>query len=231
VSSTKALPVGEQKRAMVKEMFDEIAPRYDLLNRIISLGLDLNWRKRSVKALGLPAGSVVLDLACGTGDFSRILARRRMVPIGSDLSAGMLNEAHSGIRPVLGDALCLPFRDRSLDGVVCGFALRNFTEISPVFCEIARVLRPGGRVALLEVATPSNRLVLAGHRIWFGQAVPAIGRLLSDPSAYRYLPESVEYLPTPEKIRVLMRDCGLRSVGHRTFGGGATQLFTATRRP
>src|SRR5580698_3857665 len=105
------LPVGDEKRAMVREMFDAVAPRYDVLNRIISMGLDISWRKRSVKALGLPAGAVVLDLASGTGDFSRILARRGLVPVGVDMSPGMLRESRTGTPAVQGDAVTLPFGD------------------------------------------------------------------------------------------------------------------------
>jgi demethylmenaquinone methyltransferase/2-methoxy-6-polyprenyl-1,4-benzoquinol methylase len=222
------LPVGDEKRAMVREMFDAVAPRYDVLNRIISMGLDISWRKRSVKALGLPAGAVVLDLASGTGDFSRILARRGLVPVGLDMSPGMLRESRTGTPAVQGDAVTLPFGDGAFDGAVCGFALRNFTDIGSVFSEIARVVRPGGRIAILEVAVPASSIARAGYRIWFGRAVPLIGRLLSDPAAYRYLPDSVEYLPPPERMKMLLRDSGFRSVGRRTFSAGATQLLTGT---
>jgi len=222
------LPVGDEKRAMVREMFDAVAPRYDALNRIISMGLDISWRKRSVRALGLPAGALVLDLASGTGDFSRILARRGLVPVGVDMSSGMLRESRTGTPAVQGDAVTLPFGDGVFDGAVCGFALRNFTDIGSVFREISRVVRPGGRIAILEVAVPTSSIARAGYRIWFGQAVPLIGRLLSDPAAYRYLPDSVEYLPPPEQMKMLLRDSGFRSVGRRTFSAGATQLLTGT---
>jgi demethylmenaquinone methyltransferase / 2-methoxy-6-polyprenyl-1,4-benzoquinol methylase len=222
------LPVGDEKRAMVREMFDAVAPRYDLLNRIISMGLDISWRKRSVRALGLAPGAVVLDVASGTGDLSRILAKGGLVPVGVDMSPGMLGESRTGTPVVLGDAVSLPFRDGAFDGAVCGFAIRNFTDIGSVFSEIARVVRPGGRIAILEVAIPSSRTAKAGYRIWFGRAVPLIGRLLSDPAAYRYLPDSVEYLPPPERMKTLLRGSGFRSVGRRTFSAGATQLFTGT---
>ncbi len=119
------LPVGDEKRAMVREMFDAVAPRYDVLNRIISMGLDISWRKRSVKALGLRPGSLVLDLACGTGDLSRILTRRCLVAVGVDMSEGMLRESRTGTPVVLGDAVSLPFEDGVFDGAVCGFAAQE----------------------------------------------------------------------------------------------------------
>ena len=128
---------------MVRAMFDSIAPRYDVVNRLISCGLDMSWRKRTADALGLPPRARVLDLACGTGDFCRLLAKRGLVPFGIDMSEGMLRRARTDAPLVLGDALSLPLGDGSVDGVVCGFGLRNFTEIPPVADELARVVRPG----------------------------------------------------------------------------------------
>ena len=128
---------GDEKRAMVRAMFDSIAPRYDVMNRLISCGLDGSWRRRTADALGLPPRALVLDLACGTGDFCRLLAKRGLRPIGLDMSEGMLRKATGGAPLILGDALSLPLADSSVDGVVCGFGLRNFTEIPPVASELA----------------------------------------------------------------------------------------------
>ncbi len=227
--SPQILVLGDEKRAMVRSMFDSIAPRYDFLNRVISCGLDVSWRKRTADALGLPPGARVLDLACGTGDFCRLLAKRGLRPIGLDMSPGMLEQATGHEPLVLGDALSLPIRDGSVDGVVCGFGLRNFTEIPPVAAELARIVRPGGRIALLEVSRPPGVISRAGYRVWFEHAVPAIGSLISDSAAYRYLPDSVEYLPPPERLRAILRSAGFAGVGRRTFSAGATQLYTATR--
>ena len=220
---------GEEKRAMVRAMFDSVAPRYDLLNRLISCGLDMSWRKRTIAALGLPEGSRVLDLACGTGDLCRLLDERGLLPIGLDMSEGMLRKGRSKAPLVLGDAVSLPLGDGSVDGVVCAFGLRNFTEIPAVVAELARVVRPGGRIALLEVAVPAGSFARAGYKVWFEHAVPAIGSLVSDRDAYHYLPESVEYLPPPAKLLATLRSAQFGSAQRRTFSGGATQLLTATR--
>lgn len=220
---------GDEKRQMVRSMFDSIAPRYDVVNRLISCGLDVSWRRRTADALALPPRSRVLDLACGTGDFCRLLAKRGLQPFGIDLSDGMLRQASTDAPLVLGDALALPLGDGSVDGVVCGFGLRNFTEIPPVASELARVVRPGGRIALLEVSRPPGVMTRAGYKLWFEHAVPAIGSLISDPTAYRYLPDSIAYLPPPERMRTILRSAGFAGVGRRTFTSGATQLYTATR--
>src|SRR5581483_7875009 len=266
------LPTGAEKVAAVDAMFDAIAPGYDVTNRVISLGLDVGWRRRTVRSLGLPAGSAVLDLACGTGDLCAELSRQGLVPIGADRSAGMLTAARhrfaapaadrsaglltaarhrfaapaadrsagmptaarhrfaapaAASRPgrsalarrpgpagppppfVRGDGLALPFRSGALDGLVCGFALRNFAALPPVLAECARVLRPGGRLALLEVDAPAQPLLRFGHRLWFGRIVPLVGGLVAARSgapraraaaAYRYLPASVAYLPPTREL-------------------------------
>src|SRR5690606_38920620 len=137
-------------------MFDAIAPRYDLVNRVMTFRMDVGWRKRTLRDLALPHGSTVLDIACGTGDLCRGLADLGLRPIGVDMSLGMLQAARTDAPLVQSDALRLPVADRSVDGVTCGFALRNFRELGPFFTELARAVRPGGRIALLEVAEPAN---------------------------------------------------------------------------
>ena len=233
------LPTGDEKVAAVDAMFDAIAPRYDLCNRVISLGLEVGWRRRTVRALGLAAGATVLDLACGTGDLCRELRRAGLVPVGVDRSAGMLAAA-TGARGVpdddgapaplvRGDALSLPLRPGAVDGLVCGFALRNFASLPPMFAECARVVRPGGVVAFLEVDIPPSAVLRAGHRVWFGGVVPLIGALLSDGAAYRYLPRSVAYLPPPEELARMLAQAGFTRVGRTRLSGGLAQLVTAVR--
>jgi demethylmenaquinone methyltransferase / 2-methoxy-6-polyprenyl-1,4-benzoquinol methylase len=242
-------------------MFDAIAPGYDVTNRVISLGLDASWRRRTVLSLGLPPECLVLDLACGTGDLCLELARHGLIAIGVDRSAGMLQAAHaragsrdtspSAASPyradslgaptaplVRGDGLALPFQTGALDGIVCGFALRNFAALPPVLAECARVLRPGGRMALLEVDAPTQPLLRLGHRIWFGKVVPFVGGLVAARSgaprarasaAYRYLPASVAYLPPTPELLSLITSAGFTAVEREALSGGIAQLLTGTR--
>jgi demethylmenaquinone methyltransferase/2-methoxy-6-polyprenyl-1,4-benzoquinol methylase len=223
------LPTGEAKTRSVQAMFDVIAPRYDLVNRIMTFRMDVGWRRRTVSALGLPPGSSVVDLASGTGDLARDLSARGMVPIGIDLSFGMLAAAPEPFARVQGDGAALPFPDASVDGVTCGFALRNFTDLFGTFDELARVLRPGGRIALLEVAEPPNPVLRFGHGIYFGQVVPRVGGLLSDGDAYRYLPRSVAYLPEPDEMLTALGRSGFTPVKRTLLSVGIAQLITATR--
>ncbi len=210
-------------------MFDAIAPRYDLINRLMTFGLDQSWRRATVGALALPEGALVLDLACGTGDLSRLATKCGYRVIGADLSAGML-AANRGGTPVLeADVAHLPFPDGSFDGVVCGYALRNFTDLAAALVETGRVLRPGGRLALLEVDAPTSRTVRAGYDIWFHKVVPALGAALSDRDAYRYLPRSVAYLPAAPVLRRLLTEAGYATIGIRPLAGGLSQLLMATR--
>jgi demethylmenaquinone methyltransferase/2-methoxy-6-polyprenyl-1,4-benzoquinol methylase len=224
-----ALPQGEAKVQAVRQMFDAIAPRYDLVNRLMTFRLDVRWRRRAVRSLGLPPGSRVADLASGTGDLCLELARQGLRPLSADLSFGMLRADRSGAPRVQTDVLRLPLPQASLDGATCGFALRNLVDLGPFFDELARVLRPGGRIALLDVATPPNPVLRWGHRVYFGRIVPMIGGLLSDPAAYRYLPKSVAYLPPPDVMLQRLGDAGFRAVDRVLLSGGITQLITATR--
>jgi demethylmenaquinone methyltransferase/2-methoxy-6-polyprenyl-1,4-benzoquinol methylase len=228
-ATVEALPEGEGKARAVRDMFDTIAPRYDLLNRLLTFRMDVGWRRRTVERLGLAPGSLVLDLACGTGDLCRELAAHGHRPIGLDLSAGMLAAARTGAPLVQADVTVLPVPDGAADGVTCGFALRNLVDLRAGLVAMARALRPGGRVALLEVAEPRSRLLRAGHRVYFGSVVPRIGALLSDGAAYRYLPRSVAYLPEPDVLTSLMTEAGFGRIRRELLSGGIAQLLTATR--
>ncbi|HEX7522032.1 MAG TPA: ubiquinone/menaquinone biosynthesis methyltransferase [Acidimicrobiia bacterium] len=225
------LPRGDQKAAVVEAMFDRVAPRYDRLNRIISLGLDRRWRRRTVRALHLPAGSTVLDLACGTGDLCNDLVTAGHRPIGVDFSAGMLANAHTDASLLRADATRLPVPSRSVDGIVCGFALRNFVSLDEFFHECARVLRPAGRMVSLDAAEPTNAVIRAGNHVWFRGIVPWIGaRLSSDADAYRYLPQSTAYLPPPGELVALIEGCGFTAVHRTPMLGGSVQLLSGTIR-
>ncbi len=210
-------------------MFDTIAPRYDLVNRVMTFGLDRSWRATAVAALGLPPGTTVMDLACGTGDLSALLAARGHRVLGVDLSMGMLRANHADAPRVQADSLALPLADGAVDGATCGYALRNFTDLEGTFAELARVVRPGGRISLLDVAEPTNPVLALGHSLWFRRAVPVLGGLLSDRAAYDYLPRSTAYLPPTPELRSLLLRAGFSTVNHRVLSGGLSQLFTATR--
>ena len=226
---TDRLPEGDEKRDAVRAMFDTIAPRYDLVNRLMTFRLDVRWRRLARRSLGLHPGSTVLDLACGTGDFMVDLAKEGHRPIGVDLSFGMLASARTTAPLVQGDLLQLPVADASVDGAVCGFALRNLVELPPFFAELARVVQPGGAIALLDVSEPDLAVVRWGHGLYFNRIVPRIGALLSDRAAYDYLPRSVSYLPQREVMVEMLTDAGFVEVDHRQLSGGITQLLTGRR--
>ncbi len=223
------LPTGQAKEKAVRAMFDAISPRYDLVNRVMTFRMDVGWRRKTVRALALPGGSLVLDLAAGTGDFCRDLQKAGITAVGMDLSFGMLSHAKTTAPLVQADALRLPVVTGSVDGVTCGFALRNFVDLGEFFDELGRVVRPGGRIALLDASTPPNPLLKFGHGIYFGKVVPLIGGLLSDPTAYRYLPKSLAYLPEPSVMLERLRAAGFSGVQRHLLKGGIAQLITGTR--
>lgn len=227
---TEQLPQGDHKRQAVQQMFDTIAPRYDLVNRIMTFRMDVGWRKKALASLQLPASSLVLDLASGTGDFAVALGELGHHPIGIDLSYGMLAAARRDHDRVQGDLLDLPVASGSVDAAVCGFALRNLVALPPFFAELHRVVRSGGRIALLDVSAPDNKIMAWGHGIYFNKIVPKVGGVLSDGPAYAYLPKSVSYLPEPGVMIDMLAAAGFDGPERRQLSGGLSQLLTATRR-
>ena len=227
--SDEGLPQGEEKARRVRDMFDAIAGRYDLVNRVMTFGMDVGWRRRSVRELRLPGGALVADLACGTGDLCRELSRNGYQALGFDFSFGMLAQATTDAPLVQADVLRLPLADRSVDGATCGFALRNVVDLGAFFAEMARVVRLGGRISLLEASQPDGPVMRAGHAVYFRRVVPMIGGLLSDREAYAYLPKSMAYLPPAPEMLAALGDAGFLDAERVQLSGGIAQVLAGTR--
>jgi len=227
------LPAPEEKRAAVQRMFDRIAPRYDVMNRLMTGGLDRRWRRLALDALALRPGERVVDLACGTGDLAEGAAARGARVIGVDFAHQMLLGARRRRVPAAlarADAEALPLGDGSVDALVSGFALRNFAALPPVFAECARVLAPGGRLALLDADRPRVRWLARLHSLYFDRVVPRLGAWVADRDAYAYLPASTAYLPEPAAMREALERAGFTRVCRRELLLGAVQLVTGVRR-
>ena len=224
-----SLPMGQEKATTVQNMFDKIAPRYDFVNRVMTFRLDVRWRKKTVKSLSLPPNSVVIDLACGTGDFCCELEKEGLNPLGFDFSMGMLNASRSTSPLAQADVLQLPIHSGVIDGATCGFALRNLTELPAFFQEVSRVLKKGGRVGFLDVAEPENRFLNWGHHLYFDRIVPKVGGFFSDKAAYSFLPKSFAYLPPHQEISEMLKNAGFRNVKRQLFAPGSVQLFSGEK--
>jgi len=209
----------------VRTMFDRISPVYDAMNRTMTLGLDQRWRRATVAAVVQP-GDKVLDACCGTGDLAVAALRAGATVIGLDFSERMLERARrksSEIVWVQADAQQLPFEDASFDAATVGFGVRNLEDLERGLAELRRILRPGGRLAILEITRP--RGVLAPfYRLWFDGLVPLLGKVLPGGSAYTYLPASVRRFPGPDELAGLLREAGFEDVRWRTFAGGIVAL-------
>jgi demethylmenaquinone methyltransferase/2-methoxy-6-polyprenyl-1,4-benzoquinol methylase len=215
----------------VRSMFDRIAPVYDVMNRVMTAGLDQRWRRETVKAV-VRQGDRVLDACCGTGDLAvAALKAGASDVVGIDFSPRMLERARAKQQRVTwmeGDLLALPFAESDFDAATVGFGVRNVADLSAALRELARVVRPGGRLGILEITTPTG--VLAPfYRLWFDRIVPLLGKLLKGGSAYTYLPASVRRFPGPDELAELMREAGFEAVAYRTFAGGIVALHTGAR--
>jgi demethylmenaquinone methyltransferase/2-methoxy-6-polyprenyl-1,4-benzoquinol methylase len=210
-------------------MFDRIAPVYDVMNRVMTVGLDLRWRRISAEAVVRP-GDRVLDACCGTGDLAVACARVGGTVTGLDFAPRMLERARRKLPTatwVEGDLLALPFDAGSFEAATVGFGVRNVADLEGGLAELRRVLVPGGRVAVLEITQP--RGVLGPfYRVWFDRIVPLLGKALKGGAAYSYLPASVRRFPGPEQLADLMRAAGYANVSYRTFAGGIVALHTGT---
>ena len=214
----------------VRSMFDRVAPVYDAMNRVTTIGLDGRWRSLAAASVVQP-GDRVLDAACGTGDLALAAAREGGRVTGLDFSERMLERARrksSSVEWVRGDVLALPFPDSSFDAVTIGFGIRNVADMEAGLRELARVLRPGGRIAVLELTRPRGFL-RHFFRLWFDVLIPLAGRVLPGGAAYTYLPASVRRFPGPGDLTGVLERAGVAGVRHRLLAGGIVALHTAVR--
>jgi demethylmenaquinone methyltransferase / 2-methoxy-6-polyprenyl-1,4-benzoquinol methylase len=212
----------------VRTMFDRIAPVYDAMNRAMTVGLDLHWRALAARAVVQP-GDRVLDAACGTGDLALadLRAGAREV-VGLDFSSRMLERARrktAAVEWVRGDLLALPFPEASFDAATVGFGVRNLADVEAGLRELRRVLRVGGRLAVLDITQPRG-LLRRFYSLWFDRLVPAVGRLLPGGAAYAYLPASVRRFPPAEELAVLLEEAGFEDVRFRLLAGSIIALHT-----
>jgi demethylmenaquinone methyltransferase / 2-methoxy-6-polyprenyl-1,4-benzoquinol methylase len=234
------LPSGAERARLVREMFDRIADRYELLNTVMTAGLHRLWNRQAVRATELRPGGRALDVACGTGSLTRDLAKRvgpEGYVLGVDFSRGMLRGARSRPAPNieyrLGDATDLEgVPSGTFDAATIAYGARNIPDLDALFSEMARCLRPGGVVVCLEIARPTNRTFAAFYGLWFDKLVPQLGAKISgDAQAYSYLPESVKEFVAPDELSDIMERNGLQDVTWRGLAGGIITIHRATRRP
>jgi demethylmenaquinone methyltransferase / 2-methoxy-6-polyprenyl-1,4-benzoquinol methylase len=215
----------------VQSMFDRIAPVYDVMNHVMTAGLDRRWRRLTVEAVVQP-GAIVLDACCGTGDLALAAEREGGIVTGLDFSAEMLARARSKsstIDWVQGDLLSLPYPDAAFDAATVGFGVRNVADLGAALRELRRVLRPGGRLAILEITQPRG-VMRPFFSLWFDRVVPLLGRVLPGGKAYTYLPASVRRFPGAEELARSIESAGFEAVRFRLFGGTIVALHTATAR-
>jgi demethylmenaquinone methyltransferase/2-methoxy-6-polyprenyl-1,4-benzoquinol methylase len=239
-ATDRELPItgGAPKRAYVRRMFTAIAPRYDLLNHVLSLNLDRRWRRLAVDRLGWQAtpGGTFLDLCAGTLDLAAELGNRARFAgrvVGADFVQGMLRQGRGKSPravPCNADALALPFGNGAFDGATVGFGVRNLMDLDAGLREAARVLKPGARLVILEFTTPRRQPLRALYLLYFRRVLPLIGRLVSKHrDAYSWLPASVGAFPEPEALEARMREAGFREVGHELLLGGICAIHVGTR--
>lgn len=231
-----------QKKEQIQKMFDGIAPSYDRLNHMMSLGVDRLWRRKAVKELVDGTVQKILDVACGTGDSTIELAKRAglgSTVIGVDISAGMMEPlmrkaakagVHDRIHLKVADGCDLPYADGAFHAVTCSFGIRNFEDKAKGLEEFRRVLKPGGKMVILELSVPDGRRLRRLYNIYFMHIMPWIGGLVSgNREAYRYLPASVQAFPAPEKFCAMIKDAGFRSARFRTLTFGLCRMYIAEK--
>jgi demethylmenaquinone methyltransferase / 2-methoxy-6-polyprenyl-1,4-benzoquinol methylase len=219
-------PPGTLQAGQVRAMFDRIAGPYDAMNTLMTAGLHHRWRERAVELAAVGPGSSVIDVATGTGDLAIALARV-VAPDGEvvacDFSEQMLAKARTKapqLRFEWADALALPYAGDRFDAATVGFGARNFSDLERGIAEMVRVVRPGGRVVILEITRPTREPMASFFRAWFDRIVPALGRFAGESAAYSYLPSSVKRFPGPRELAAVMDGCGLHSIRYVLIAGG-----------
>jgi demethylmenaquinone methyltransferase / 2-methoxy-6-polyprenyl-1,4-benzoquinol methylase len=229
--ATPAARSGTLEESQVRAMFDRIARVYDVMNSVMTAGLHHRWRARAADLAHLAPGGRALDVATGTGDLAIALAARGADVVGSDFSEGMLERARAksaAVRWEQANALALPYPDGVFDAATVGFGARNFSDLEGGLREMARVVRPGGRVVVLEITTPSKPPLSTFFSLWFDRIVPLLGRVTGEDQAYSYLPSSVKRFPGPRELGALMDGAGLRDVRWILTAGGIIALHSGT---
>lgn len=230
----------KDKRAQVEDMFDNIAPKYDFLNHSLTFGIDKIWRRKAIKTAAENSPSTILDIAAGTGDFSILEAESTTAEITAiDISQNMLDIAikkaekkglSERIKFLKADSLDMPFENDSFEAATVGFGVRNFVDIPKGLKEIYRVLKPGGRLVILELSEPPNKTVKAGYSFYFHKVLPFWGRLISkDGEAYKYLPKSVDNFPYGERFLTLMNDAGFKNTTLKWLTLGLSAIYTGEK--
>jgi demethylmenaquinone methyltransferase/2-methoxy-6-polyprenyl-1,4-benzoquinol methylase len=223
---------GTLPEQQVRAMFDRIARVYDLMNQVMTVGMHHRWRERAVDLSGAGPGSRVLDVATGTGDLALALRNRGAEVVGTDFSEEMLALARRKAPDVTfawGNALELGYEDASFDAATVGFGARNFADLERGIAEMTRVVRPGGRVVILEITTPQKPPLSWFFGLWFDRLVPLLGRFAGDPDAYTYLPSSVRRFPGPHELAATMARAGLVDVRYVLTAGGIIALHAGVR--
>jgi demethylmenaquinone methyltransferase/2-methoxy-6-polyprenyl-1,4-benzoquinol methylase len=228
---------GRERSDFVQAMFNRIAKRYDLMNRLMTFGQDQSWRRFVVKQASVPKDGRLLDVATGTGDilFEALKKVPGLVPVGADFARGMMRAGQhrkdgNRVMWMQSDALALPFEDASFDAVTSGYLMRNVIDVKGAFAEQLRVVKPGGKIVCLDTSPPPRNLLRPFILIHLKLVIPLLGRLISgNPDAYKYLPESTQAFKTPEELAGIMRSAGLDNVTYQTFMFGTMAIHTGSR--